>query len=117
MLLQTIAKPQFPAETPAVTADIPIPSSMAGVLWGYVTNRSDVGLLRALVVAAAICWSIAFVVIGLQYDMQMYADGSIFAYSVAVQDAWAFHWHNISGRLFVYLFSYVPAETQRPMLN
>ena len=34
----------------------------------------------------------------------MYADGSIFSYAVAVQDAWAFHWHNISGRLFVYLF-------------
>ncbi len=74
-------------------------------------DRSDAGLLRTLVVAAGICWSVVFIVIGLRYDMQMYAHGSIFAYSVAVQDAWAFHWHNISGRLFVYLFSYVPAET------
>jgi hypothetical protein len=42
----------------------------------------------------------------------MYADGSIFSYSVAVQDAWAFHWHNISGRLFVYFFSYLPTEAR-----
>ena len=41
----------------------------------------------------------------------MYADGSIFSYAVAVQDAWAFHWHNISARLFVYLFCLLPAET------
>jgi hypothetical protein len=94
-----------------MTGDIPIPGSVVGALWGDVADRSDAGLLRTLVVTAGICWSVIFVVIGLRYDMQMYADGSIFAYSVAVQDAWAFHWHNISGRLFVYLFSYVPAET------
>jgi hypothetical protein len=51
-----------------------------------------------------------FVLVGLHYELQMYADGSIFSYAVAVQDAWAFHWHNISGRLFVYLFAHVPAE-------
>jgi hypothetical protein len=27
-----------------------------------------------------------------------------------VQDVWAFHWHNISGRLFVYLIAEAPAE-------
>jgi hypothetical protein len=96
----------------AMTGDMPIPDSVVGAFWDNdVANRSDVGLLRTLVVAAGICWSVVFVVIGLRYDIQMYADGSIFAYSVAVQDVWAFHWHNISGRLFVYLFSYVPAET------
>jgi hypothetical protein len=60
--------------------------------------------------AAGACWSVLFVIIGLRYELQVYADGSIFAYAVAVQDAWAFHWHNIIGRLFVYVFSYVPAE-------
>ena len=35
---------------------------------------------------------------------------SMFSYAVAVQDAWAFHWHNISGRLFVYLLTEMPAE-------
>jgi hypothetical protein len=52
-----------------------------------------------------------FVVIGLRHELQMYADGSIFSYAIAVRDAWAFHWHNISGRLFVYLFCHLPAET------
>src|SRR6266478_3215729 len=76
-----------------------------------VSGRSDVDVLRAFAIAAGICWSILFVVIGLRYELQMYADGSIFSYAIAVQDAWAFHWHNISGRLFVYLFCYLPAET------
>src|SRR5271166_4641957 len=64
-----------------------------------------------LVIIAGVCWSVLFVVIGLGYGLQMYADGSMFSYAVAVQDAWAFHWHNISGRLFVYLFTCLPAET------
>jgi hypothetical protein len=67
-------------------------------------------MLRAFAIAAGICCSILFVVIGLRYELQMYGDGAMFSYSVAVQDAWAFHWHNISGRLAVYLFCLAPAE-------
>jgi hypothetical protein len=74
-------------------------------------TRPDTHLLRLFVITAGICWSIVFVAVGLGYELQLYGDGSIFSYSVAVEDAWAFHWHNIPGRLFVYLFSYVPAET------
>jgi hypothetical protein len=85
--------------------------TVAGSSWGDVALRSDAALLRALVVVAGICSSALFVVIGLHYELEMYADGSLFSYAVAVQDAWAFHWHNIAGRLFVHLFSYVPAET------
>jgi hypothetical protein len=73
--------------------------------------RTDTHLLRIFVITAGVCWSILFVVVGLGYELQLYGDGSIFSYSIAVQDPWAFHWHNIPGRLFVYLFSYVPAET------
>ncbi len=40
----------------------------------------------------------------------MYADGSIFSYAVAVEDAWAFHRHNIAGWLFVWLYAMGPAE-------
>ena len=72
--------------------------------------RSDSDLLRAIVVAAGIGWSVLFVVIGLRYELQLYGDGAMFSYSVAVQDAWAFHWHNISGRLTVYLLCLAPAE-------
>jgi hypothetical protein len=59
----------------AMTGDIPIPASVVGTLWVDAADRSDAGLLRTLVVAAGICWSVVFVVIGLRYDMQMYADG------------------------------------------
>ena len=67
--------------------------------------------LRTLVIAAGVGWAVLFVAVGLRFGLQQYADGSLFSYAVAVQDAWAFHWHNISGRLFVYLFSLLPAET------
>jgi hypothetical protein len=76
-----------------------------------VSGRSDVDVLRAFAVAVGVSWSILFVVIGLRYGLQMYADGSIFSYAIAVRDAWAFHWHNISDRLFVYLCCHLPAET------
>lgn len=66
--------------------------------------------LRSLVIAAGIGWAGAFIVIGLGYRLQLYGDGAIFSYAVAVQDVWAFHWHNISGRLAVYIFSLRPAE-------
>jgi len=67
-------------------------------------------MLRAFAIAAGICCSIFFVVIGLRYELQIYGDGAMFSYAAAVQDAWAFHWHNISGRLAVYLFCLAPAE-------
>jgi hypothetical protein len=71
---------------------------------------SDTDLLRTIVVAGGIVWSILFVAIGLRYELQMYGDGAMFSYSVAAQDAWAFHWHNISGRVTVYLLTMLPAE-------
>ncbi len=67
--------------------------------------------LRAAAVVAGIGWAIVFVVIGLTCQLQLYGDGSIFSYAVAARDAWAFHFHNISGRVFVYLFSVLPAES------
>jgi hypothetical protein len=67
-------------------------------------------MLRTFVIAAGIFWSVVFVVVGLRYQLQMYGDGAMFSYSVAAQDAWAFHWHNISGRAAVYLLCLVPAE-------
>ncbi len=76
-----------------------------------VSIRLDTRLLRALAVATGLSWSILFVALGLGYDLQLFGDGSIFSYSVAVEDGWLFHWHNISVRLFVHLFSHVPAET------
>jgi hypothetical protein len=85
--------------------------ALRGASRGNAVIQPRIAWLRGLVVAAGISASILFVVIGLGYELQLYADGSIFSYAVAVQDAWAFHWHNISGRLFVYLFCYLPAET------
>jgi hypothetical protein len=72
--------------------------------------RTDADVLRALVVGTGLCWSVAFVVLALCYELQLYADGAMFSYAVAVQDVWAFHWHNISGRLSVYVLSLLPAE-------
>jgi len=67
-------------------------------------------LLRHFVIAAGVGASLLFIAIGLSFRLQMFGDGSIFSYAVAAQRAWDFHWHNISGRLFSYLYAYVPAE-------
>ena len=72
--------------------------------------RSGSDVLRAVVIGVGLCWSIAFVVVALSNELALYADGAMFSYAVAVQDVWAFHWHNISGRLSVYLLSLLPAE-------
>jgi hypothetical protein len=73
--------------------------------------RSDITLLRALVVGVGSSWSVAFIAIAVGYQLQLYADGAMFSYAVAVEDVWAFHWHNISGRLSVFFLSLLPAET------
>ena len=66
--------------------------------------------LRLFCVALGLCWAALFPIVGLRYQLQTYGDGSLFAYAIAVQEAWGFHWHNISGRLFVYLLAHAPAE-------
>lgn len=66
--------------------------------------------LRRIVIAAGAGASILFIVAGLSTGLQMFGDGSIFSYAVAAQEAWAFHWHNISGRLFSYVYATIPAE-------
>jgi len=67
-------------------------------------------VLKRMVIAAGLCWSFAFVIIALACQLELYGDGAMFSYAVAVQDVWAFHWHNISGRTSVYLLALLPAE-------
>jgi hypothetical protein len=73
--------------------------------------RLDDRSLRLLIVGTGLCWSIAFPVIALSCQLQLYGDGAMFSYAVAVRDVWAFHWHNISGRTSVFLLTLWPAET------
>lgn len=72
--------------------------------------RSRGSALRTVVIVVGLCWSLAFVIVALKYELQLYGDGAMFSYAVAAQDVWAFHWHNISGRLTVFLLSLWPAE-------
>lgn len=73
-------------------------------------RHPDFETLRKLAVIAGISAAILFVVAGLAFQFQLYGDSGLFSYAVAVQDSWAFHWHNISNRSTVYLFAHVPAE-------
>src|SRR5574340_212368 len=82
--------------------------SFGGIL--HPALRSDAGTLRILAVAVGLAWAAAFVVISLGYQLQLYADGSMFSYAVAVEDVWAFHWHNIAERISVFILSLWPAE-------
>ncbi|MGA7806012.1 hypothetical protein [Bradyrhizobium sp.] len=72
--------------------------------------RSDSDALRALAIGVGLGWSAAFVVVALSFGLALYADGAMFSYAVAVGDVWAFHWHNISGRLSVFILTLLPAE-------
>src|SRR5882757_4540917 len=79
-------------------------------IMSWPATRSGSDVLRALAIGAGVCWSVAFVAIALGYELQLYADGAMFSYAVAVEDVWAFHWHNISGRMSVFLLTLWPAE-------
>jgi hypothetical protein len=74
------------------------------------TLRLDDRSFRLLIVGMGLCWSVVFPVIALFYQLELYGDGAMFSYAVAVRDAWAFHWHNISGRTSVFLLTLLPAE-------
>lgn len=72
--------------------------------------RVDDASFRLLVVAAGLGWAIAFPFIALFFRLQLYGDGAMFSYAVAVRDVFAFHWHNVSGRMSVYVVTLLPAE-------
>ena len=74
-------------------------------------TRADARMLRRLVVGLGLGWAALFVLVGVGFRLQLYGDGSIFSYSVAVRSGWAYHFHNIADRMFVYAFSHLPAET------
>jgi hypothetical protein len=67
-------------------------------------------LLRSIAIGGGIAWALAFVAVGGLFHLQMYADGAIFSYGIAVGESWAIHWHNIPARFIVYLACVLPAE-------
>jgi hypothetical protein len=73
-------------------------------------SRIEPRILRLLVIGSGLGCSIAFPAIALHYQLELYGDGAMFSYAVAVQDVWAFHWHNVSGRSSVFLLTLLPAE-------
>lgn len=85
-------------------------ASRAAGAHAHATALQEHDLPRSLVRAAGLVWSVLFILVGVGAELQLYADGSVFSYGVAAESAWEAHWHNISGRLFVYLFAHVPAE-------
>jgi hypothetical protein len=93
-----------------MTAELARTAMMTGAALNDRAAGSDARRLRRLVVALGLGWSALFILVGVGYGLQMYADGSIFSYSVAVRAGWAFHFHNIADRMFVFAFSHLPAE-------
>ncbi len=83
--------------------------SLAAMQWAGI-SLADRAALRLFNIALAFLWAALFVLLALRYDLQLYGDGSIFSYAIALQEGWAFHWHNIAGRSFVYLYAHLPAE-------
>jgi hypothetical protein len=92
-----------------VNADISRTADAADLVAGERARPAAFGV-RGVAVALGLAWSVLFVLIGVAYRLQLYGDGSIFSYSVAVRSGWAYHFHNIADRLFVFAFSHLPAE-------
>lgn len=67
--------------------------------------------LRGVAITLGLGWAVLFVLIGVGYRLQLYGDGSIFSYSVAMRAGWAYHFHDIADRVFVYIYAHLPAET------
>ena len=87
------------------------PATTAGAIdLRPLTSRSSSDVLHALAVSLGCAWAAAFILAGLAFELQLYGDGSIFSYAVAVEESWTYHWHNISGRIFVFLLAHWPAE-------
>src|SRR5262249_4821811 len=93
-----------------MTVELTRTASMADTAAGDPAAYSDARMLRRFVMALGLGWSILFVLIGVVFRLQLYGDGSIFSYSIAVRAGWGYHFHNIADRMFVYAFSHLPAE-------
>jgi hypothetical protein len=85
-------------------------TAVAADLAACEATRPAARRLRNVAIALGLGWSVLFVLIGVGYRLQLYGDGSIFSYSVAVRAGWAYHFHDIADRLFVYVFAHLPAE-------
>ena len=70
-----------------MTAEVAGTAAMGGRAAGGA--RSEARLLRRLAVTLGLGWSALFVLVGVGFRLQLYGDGSIFSYSVAVRDGWA----------------------------
>jgi hypothetical protein len=92
-----------------VNADVSRTADASELVAGERARPTDFGV-RNLAVALGLAWSLVFVLLGVACRLQLYGDGSIFSYSVAVRSGWAYHFHNIADRAFVYVFSHLPAE-------
>lgn len=64
--------------------------------------RSTIGLGYAA--------AVLFLAVGVGADLQTYGDGSIFSYAIAVDEAWNYHWRNISGRIVSFILIHAPSE-------
>ncbi len=52
-----------------------------------------------------------FLAVGLGAELQTYGDGSIFSYAIAIDEAWSYHWRNISGRIVSFILIHAPSES------
>ena len=102
-----------PGADPAHTS-MPVDSArpLGGAQASFGRRLGGAGLsgLGAVAAALALGWAVLFIALGVWSRLQLFADGSMFSYAVAVQDAWAFHWHNVSVRSTVWLLFLAPAE-------
>ena len=63
---------------------------------------------HAVILGIACAWCLAFPLLGVWAQLNLFADGSLFSYGVAAGEGWAFHWRQIPVRVAAYAFAALP---------
>lgn len=65
---------------------------------------------RFIIPGLALGWCVMFPIIGMLGRFYLFGDGALFAYAVAADDGWAFHWRQISGRVAAFAYAALPGQ-------
>jgi len=65
---------------------------------------------HAVILGLACAWCLAFPLLGVWAQLNLFADGALFSYGVAAGDGWAFHWRQIPVRAAAFAAAALPGE-------
>ncbi len=80
-------------------------TATSSTAWGMLSGNGD--LFRSLILAV-IALHIAGSIAAVLTNVMLHGDGAYFVFALALEDAWALKWRDISARASIYLFTVLP---------